>query len=170
MLGFQEFLRKRRGNKWYKKYENITFMGIDPGATTGVTVVKGLVVKDKNQLDTGKGNDFKYQAKSLFDYLDEHKPDYIVCEDYRVYEDKADIHIGIKLYTPELIGMIKAWAYLNDCEVIMQPAILIKRGFVTNDKVKSWGHGKVKGGHSKNHWHDALKHLMYALLFNKDLK
>jgi hypothetical protein len=169
MLPFEEFMKKKRGNKWIKKYEETVFVGLDPGATTGVCEVINGIVVNKGQLDTGKGENYNKQVKVIFDYLNDKKPKFIVCEDYRIYEDKAKIHIGMRLYVPELLGIIKTWAYLNDCTVIMQPAIIIKRGFITNDKVKTWGYGKIPGGHSNNHWHDALKHLMYALLFNKDI-
>jgi len=169
MLAYNEFLIKKRGNTWIKKYKDTVFIGIDPGATTGVVTYINQEVTNKSQLDTGKGEDYVKQVKSIFDYLNEYNPDIIVCEDYRIYEDKSDIHIGIKLYTVELLGIIKAWAYLNDCKVIMQPAIVIKRGFISG-KMENWGYPKYSGGHGKNHWHDALKHLFYALLFNNEIK
>ena len=103
--------------------------------------------------------------KSIKDLIDKYNPDFIIYEDYRVYKDKADTHIGKELFTPFLIGCIRMYAYLNNIPVLNQMAGTVKP-FVTNDKLKGWGF-YTKGIH---HSLDAHRHIIWCLVFNKNLE
>lgn len=169
MLHYYDILEKKRSKKELDFLNKCVIMGIDPGDTTGVALIKNTKLVEKNQLPTGKGSEYEQQSKEISKYLNKHNPDIIVIEQYRIYGSKASAHIGQKLYTVELIGMVKLWGYQNKCYVFEEPAQLATNGFFTNKKMKAWGWDKDKGGHNANHWRDAFKHTLYYMLFNKDL-
>ena len=170
MISLNRLVYKKRSSEFIEYIKGKKIVGIDPGATTGVTVFNGLDVVSNTQLITGKGEDNTTQAEVLvnnFELLFK-GTDYIVMEDYRVYGTHADTHIGIRLYTPELIGMIKFRAYELNIPIYVQSASQAK-AFFTNDKLRQWGFIAKKGGHATNHWLDAVRHVLYFLVFNKDI-
>ena len=82
------------------------------------------------------------------------QPDLVVIEDYRVFQSKAGMHVGRRLFTPELIGAIVAL-----CSSVRPPITTArvqpsKKGFWPDMRIKSrfpeaWG----IAGHAK----DAVK-------------
>lgn len=82
-------------------------LAIDPGKTTG------FVLLDDNELV--EHFEWTLADESLFgfslgfsSYLNRKEPSVVVIEDYRIYADKANMHIGNRLFTAELIGSIRA--------------------------------------------------------------
>lgn len=135
-------------------------LGLDPGQTTGWAVFTNLKRTACGELASKKLG----MESSMKDLIDLYTPDLIFYEDYKVYKDKADIHIGAVLFTPFLIGCIRMYAFLNNIPVISQMAGTVKP-FVTNDKLKTWGFYK-KGIH---HSLDAHRHIIWGVIFSKDL-
>lgn len=89
------------------------------------------------------------------------KPTHVVCEDYRVYAEKAGAHIGKSLFTPKLIGKIDLLCNVDNIPVTYQMAATAKV-FCTNDKLKEWGFYQESMRHSR----DAIRHACYYILFN----
>ena len=88
---------------------------IDPGETCGYAVFqldKNLVAEarpsDLKLLETweGQGASIPEFVIPFLKVLRRVKPSLVLIEDYRVYQSKAQTHIGIPLRTPELIGAI----------------------------------------------------------------
>lgn len=98
----------------------------------------------------------------------------VVCEDYRLYASASAAQINSNLETPQLIGAIKWWCYMNNIPVVMQMASevkqrwsnevlftkgLLKKNAYTKDKY-TFGN-LVLGRHSL----DALRHLLHYTTF-----
>lgn len=150
----QNLLNQKRG----EKFSPIIF-ALDPGLTTGWCVFKADKVVEHGQLE-------KSDPVTVFKFLQnthkKHKVDYIVCENYRIYETKAKAHINSEVIVAQLIGSIKVAAEAMDIPLKLQMAGLAK-GFATDDKLREWGFWKVGMRHSR----DAIRHAIYFSLFGK---
>lgn len=137
--------------------KDICVLGLDPGETTGVCVMKGHELLHTEQLDTKNYNN---SAKS-FNLLIKHWGiNQIACEDYRVYAWESDKHKWANLHTPKLIGLILGVAWFNFVDVSLRMAIDAKQ-FVTDDKLEQWGLWQ-KG---QRHARDAIRHAIYNQIF-----
>jgi len=90
---------------------------IDPGETTGYAVFLlnrpedgALPANELLLLETweGQGASISEFVIPFLKVLRRVKPALVLIEDYRVYQSKANLHIGMSLRTPELIGAIIA--------------------------------------------------------------
>ena len=91
-------------------------LAIDPGETTGMVLFRyacdssplRLTGYHPEILDHGDipTPDLADAALCLSSLLPKYKPDVIVVEDYRVYQQYAKVHIGDPLHTAKLIGVI----------------------------------------------------------------
>lgn len=87
--------------------------------------------------------------------------DLIIVEEYRIYPDKAQMHIGQPLITAELIGAIKWMAKRQDIPLVEQPA-----GIKATTAAVLKGRGFKSIGNTL-HARDAEKHLWYYVLNGK---
>ena len=88
---------------------------IDPGETCGYAVfqLEKNLVAEARPSDLVLFNTWEAQGASIPEFvipflkiLRDVKPSLVLIEDYRVYQSKAELHIGMPLRTPELIGAI----------------------------------------------------------------
>lgn len=136
-------------------------IAIDPGETCGVARTY--------EVPTPSGLDLKLYYGSLSRPLEEflqgfnhmcltERIDLVIVESYRIYPDKAMMHIGQPLVTAELIGAIKWIAGYQGIRVIEQPAGIKA---TTGALLKGRGFKAVgKDQHAK----DAEVHLWYHAL------
>lgn len=129
-------------------------LAIDPGETTGLVLLKyehrPIVIDDtqwKLPID---------EVAIKLDHVLRTSPvAAVVLEDYRIYQGKANLHIGNRLYTAELIGAIRAvcaLCTLRGVEVYTLPASKKGRWPDARLRARFPGHG-VEGVHAL----DALK-------------
>jgi hypothetical protein len=89
--------------------------------------------------------------------------DTIVIEDYRVRGDIQGLkaNVGSQLETVQIIGAIKGWAIISNCEVILQAPQLKRMG-------EKYSNLRPSGAHNNNsHKVDAYNHGYYWLVKNK---
>jgi len=82
------------------------------------------------------------------------KPSLVLIEDYRVYQDKAAMHIGMALKTPELIGAI-----IGVCSLTVPP---MRTARIVASRKGRWSEARMKAKfpEAKNvtgHARDAVK-------------
>jgi hypothetical protein len=156
-VGFNDLFERLRGQK--KVPDRL--LCLDPGKTTGWCVFeKGILTKTghvENCYD-----DENIDTTGLLNLFEEVKPDFVLYEDYRVYESKLERHANNPVYTLRLIGTIEAYCQMNKLSHHRQMATTAKN-FVTDDKLKSWGFWQTGMRHAR----DAIRHGCYFLLFYK---
>lgn len=155
-MTFQQLLLARRGPDWIPPHR---LVGLDPGETTGVALALDGQLTYFDHIVT-KENAFEEMA-SLLLHL---QPTHIICEDYLVYGHKTDAHSWSALHTPKLIGGISMWAYLKSTPLYFQTAATAKP-FCNPTKLADWGMWPS----NRRHAADAIKHLLYFLLFGKEI-
>lgn len=85
---------------------------IDPGETCGYAVFQldkiPALPSDLKLLETweDQGASIPEFVIPFLKVLRAVKPSLVLIEDYRVYQSKAELHVGMPLRTPELIGAI----------------------------------------------------------------
>lgn len=109
---------------------------------------------------------------TLIDSLSGFKPD-VVCEDYLLYNNRAQNQINSRLETPQLLGIIKYECYKRGIKVAVQTAQLVKvrwsdeilsrKGFL-NRKGRSYCIGSIVVA---DHVKDALRHAIHYATFRK---
>jgi hypothetical protein len=132
-------------------------LAFDPGETTGVACLKGGDVELYEQFKTkpiGEG------AELLHGLIRNLSPDFLICEDYRIYAWKADDHKWNPLHTPALIGAVQYICYMEHLPYHMEMA-QVPKAFTTDDKLR--GLGLYLPG--KPHARDAMRHAVWWILF-----
>ena len=133
-------------------------LAIDPGKTIG------CVLLDDNELvehweckllDVDASHFWHFFVLIFSTNLREHEPDVLVLEDYRIYADKANMHIGNRLFTAELIGSIRALCAVVAPPVSIRTLSASKKGRWPDARLdaKFPQHKAVTGTHER----DALK-------------
>lgn len=130
-------------------------LAFDPGETTGWCVFEEGELKDFGQLT---------DTPVVEALIRLHKPDVIVCEDYRVYAWRTNDHSWADLKTPKLIGAIDYLASSLDIKIVYQMAGMAK-GFCKDSKLKEWKFWEQT--RQLKHSRDAIRHACYYLLFYK---
>lgn len=106
----------------------------------------------------------------LIDHL---KPDIIVIEEYILYAHATKVQIGSQLETPQLIGILRYYAYINNIICFMQSArikkrfsneILLHKNIVTQDTQKRYYAANMP---INKHILDAIRHGEYFKYFNR---
>ena len=131
-------------------------VSLDPGETTGWAMFKDGLLTDSGQIPT-----LTCRAE-LMSLIEIAYPDVLVCENYRIYEHKLKRHANQEVYTLRLIGAIDYVCTHHQIPIVYQMASLAK-GFVTDNKLKSWGMWK----RGQRHARDAIRHGIYYLLCGK---
>jgi len=127
----------------------MVIMSIDPGGTTGWCVVQlpGFVAT------AGQCR----SAVELIDVLDQHKPQVVVSEAFRLYPWRARNLSWNSMPAAEIIGAVKTWCDKNSIEYCEQPAS--SRQMVSKEWLQSSGLWTLTKG--KPHARDAARHLLY---------
>lgn len=133
-------------------------IALDPGETTGWALFTNGSLEAFGQLPT---HTVAQSVALLTDLFQEHLPNTVVYEDYRIYAWKAQSHSWETLHTPRLIGCIQTLVTQQSIQVCAQMAQQPKV-FCTNDKLKMWGLYKPGVKHAL----DAIRHGTYYMLFN----
>lgn len=165
---FAELLRLNRGNCKVPK----RLLCLDPGETTGWALFENGELTRWGQIPTVKNEIIYWDILDvLFTSTD---PDYVVCEDYRIYQHKLARHSFSPVLTLRLIGGIDmkcthGWfrAQLNPsypehctCPIHYQMATTAKT-FCTDERLKQWDFWQENMRHAR----DAIRHGCYFLLF-----
>jgi hypothetical protein len=122
---------------------------IDPGETCGYAVFslqreehpeteEELRSVDLELLETWEGSGVfipSFVIPFLKD-LKRVKPSLVLIEDYRVYQSKAGLHIGMRLHTPELIGAIE-----GVCALTVPP---MRTARIAAGKKSRWPEARMK--------------------------
>lgn len=159
---FEEFAKKVI--KYPEDKAPEVLLALDPGETIGYAVFYGLEHRETGQLVCESFDEAITKLTKLFVDVN---PTHLVFEDYRIYKAKVKQHIGQELFTPQLIGVIKALCETKSIKPFKQMAQLAKQ-FCNDEKLRGWGlYAK-----SFRHGRDAVKHGAYYLLFshNKTLQ
>jgi hypothetical protein len=131
-----------------------SWISFDPGKTTGMTLWI------KNPADTEplcvKVDQFNEQELDYF--LDELKGwvDVFIIEEYRIFGQKKNAHVGSKVETIQVIGQLKAYARKYKIEIVEQPARILTIA-------QLWSGCKIPSDHSISHWASAYNHAYYYL-------
>jgi hypothetical protein len=129
---------------------------LDPGETTGVALFEDGYLLNAGQI----------VIRENFSKLEEiflaTLPQYVVCEEYRIYGGKAMSHAHSTIPTLRYIGAIQMLCSQRDINIYFQSASRAK-GFCTDDRLHDWGM-YVEG---LQHARDAIRHGAAFYLFNK---
>lgn len=140
------------------KCKPLSIITFDPGKITGVAYF------EKGELTYHKA----YQEDCLSDVffmpplMEGRKDITVIIESFRLYSHKVESLTNDDLLTPQIIGRLKEW--FKDFPIIMQSAAQAK-GFFTNQRLKEMDL-YVKNRHCR----DAVRHGLYGLYFNKEVK
>lgn len=125
------------------------YISFDPGVSTG-----WATFDSKGEL-TARG--ILRGLDELMDFLQNMKPHKtVICEDYRVFGKKANAHIGSRLETSQVIGMIKVYVARWKAELVMQPSSILPIAGL-------WSGEALPKNHDKSHDIAAYNHGVYYL-------
>ena len=171
-ISFDELYRLNRGNCRIPK----RILCLDPGETTGWALFEDHQLVRWGQERTVIDGEIRWEKINFL--FTENMPDFVVCEDYRIYEHKLARHSFSPVLTLRIIGGIEllcklGWYtyvpasmcvpdYLEEhtCPIHYQMATTAKT-FCTDDKLKQWDYWQEGMRHSR----DAIRHGCYFLLF-----
>lgn len=138
---------------------NWIYIAIDPGKTTGVACWDETCKDKTGQPVYVEQFSRKDLTHFLFNKLPGRGTRVIIYEDYKILKHKANMHIGSELPAVEVIGEIKAAAYLLKIETVAQPAQILPIA-------QKWSGLKLPSDHSISHWPSAFNHGFYWLQRN----
>lgn len=149
--------------------EHPTISSFDPGGTTGYVTRYWSYDEGKYRYKFGQLGPGDHTI-DLWHLLQNHNPQIIVCESFQYRQEQQERH-KISLQSSEYIGLIKTWAKLHHCRVVMQSPMQVmgRGGFFGKDnggdeKLKKIGR-HVPGGHKNRHARDAMRHLTHYEVF-----
>lgn len=134
----------------------MTYLAFDPGLSTG-----WARFADDGELER-KGT--CVGIEELLTFLEaEPKPTAIICEEFKLFKQRAIQQSGSDMIAPQVIGMIKVFQKRWGCPMIMQPANI-------KPIAQLWSGLVPVGAHKNSHWIDAVNHGWYYLQKNGILK
>lgn len=103
--------------------------------------------------------------------LNKKKVDVIVCENFRLYQHKAQAQVHSELETPRIIGALEYCAWLKKMPLYFQMAVDVKKRFSDDiltekcilEKVKNVFY--FKGIKTNDHIRDAIRHYNYFVRY-----
>lgn len=134
----------------------MVIVGIDPGQTTGFSVLNAPM----EVVSYGQVTD----VTLLLQAIGEHRPDVVVMEDFKLYSGSAQRLSWNDLPAPQVIGVIKNYCEQNDIELITQTPST--RKFFT-DALLKFLDLYIPG---KQHAVDSLRHALYYAWFTAGYK
>lgn len=172
-ISFEQLYTMHRGNCQMPK----RILCLDPGETTGWAVFEEHKLVRWGQAATVKSGEIHWPELNFL--FIEHSPDFVVCEDYRIYQHKLARHSFSPVLTLRIIGGVDLLCNLgwytvesscfsgepdiyeeHTCPIHYQMATTAKT-FVTDERLKQWGFWQE----SMRHARDAIRHGCYFLLF-----
>jgi hypothetical protein len=150
---------------------NLPSIALDPGETTGVAIFDGnrhITVYQEETKELGLSYDWLEQVLEKgpeYQFTmgeDQYRGgfNHIRYEDYRIYEWKSADHSWSQVHTLRWIGAIEVLAYKWGIDISNCMAQHAKK-FWTDEKLKHFGLYPTGLKHGK----DALRHLLYYLLY-----
>lgn len=132
----------------------VHYLSVDPGESTGYAAFdsKGELV------DLGISRSPAEFVMLLHEMSE--PPKVIVLEQFTLYQSKALQQSGSNMVASRVIGAVEAYALVNKCEVVYQPASIKKIA-------EMWTGKKPPSNHKESHNIDAYNHGMYYLIKNK---
>lgn len=125
----------------------VVYLAIDPGVSNGVT---GYSATGQIQFMT------TINEKELLKFLRIFKKiNTLICEDYRIREDKAKHHIGSDVVTLRVIGRIENWCEVANVVLVKQMPTIKSIGY------KWLGKKPLPKHNPANHKWDAHVHFIY---------
>ena len=145
------------------KVYNKVVIGFDPGHTTGICIMHDLNVVRCEQIQTPSIATTWDNINDIFDWaFATYNKDSIsvACEDYRIYDWKAEAHSWQQVHTIKVVGLIQMLCYKHsiDSRLHMRMAQGVKQ-FVTDARLTMFG----LTGYPR-HARDALRHAVYHCL------
>lgn len=130
-------------------------LAIDPGVTTGFCYIEKWA-DQANTFDVVMSGviPWKLRFQMTHQLIYTYTP-LIVCEKFVLYKKKAKDQIGNDFPSAQVTGIVGAWAYRYDCELYIQPAVLMDRVEILPEHAASL--------HKSEHGRDAYKHGRYLL-------
>jgi len=100
----------------------------------------------------------------------------VVMEGYRLYGHKSDTQVNSTLETPQLIGVIRYWCYVNNVPLKIQFAVEVKNRWSDSVLEKKGIIEKVNGRRKlissgqwlNNHKTDALRHALHYQRYGRE--
>lgn len=135
-----------------------SWVSFDPGKTTGMT----FWIKNKETEEPQCILVNQFNEEELDDFLEDiggnplKQPDVMIVEEYRIFGQKKNAHVGSKVETIQVIGQLKAFARKHKIEIVEQPANILVIA-------QLWSGKKMPSDHSKSHWVSAYLHAYYYL-------
>lgn len=133
-----------------------SWVSFDPGKTTGVTVWQQKPEQEEPQCVRVE----QLNQEELDNFLNPIPvipvPKVFIIEDYRVFGQKKNAHVGSRVETAKVIGYIEGCARRHKIEVVLQPASILSIAVL-------WSGKKMPSDHSVSHWVSAYNHAYYYL-------
>jgi hypothetical protein len=156
-IGFNDLFERLRGTKKVPA----RLLCLDPGKTTGWCLFEQGKLTRHGHVENCY-NDTNIDTTGLLNLFEEIEPDFILYEDYKIYDHKLERHSFNPVFTLRLIGAIETYIQMNKIKSHKQMAVTAKN-FCTDDKLKQWGFWQTGMRHAR----DAIRHGCYFLLFYK---
>lgn len=134
----------------------ISYLSFDPGKTTG------WCTWDENGDVLSSGQAGLEELIVLCREWEKEKLVAIICEEFRLFKQKAVGQAGSTMETSQAIGIIKTLKSATGCELVMQKPNI-------KTVAQKWTQLKPVGDHSQSHWVDAFNHGAFYLI-NKGLR
>ncbi|MBU1621780.1 MAG: hypothetical protein KJ888_20910 [Gammaproteobacteria bacterium] len=164
-------MKLKLNKKFFPAQELVKLVAIDPGKSTGVAVATLLREREAGSaviwdvlLSTTTlypWPDIAVASALAFDVLD--SADAVICEEWRLRQDKATTLIGQQLTGPEVKGAVQLWCLSHRIPIHLRTASQITG---TQNHVKS----KVEDWPVSDHEQDALCHLVMWIEENLSIK
>ena len=141
--------------------------------TTGYCIGNG----DGTIIEIGeiKAKDFasrmEYHDAVLSLALNKNKVDVIVCENFRLYQHKAQAQVHSELETPRIIGALEYCAWLKQMPLYFQMAVDVKKRFSDEIMLENKILDKHKNAlyfnfiKTNDHIRDAMRHYYYFVRY-----
>lgn len=154
---FNELIQKSRAPDQIFKGK---LLALDPGETTGWAFFDTTVNPFNRGTEQISTWPIQEAVENLSFLVTKLEPDFVVFESYNIYSWKSDNHKQSNVPTIQVIGTLQTLLVQRNIPWTTQNAQTAK-GFVTDDKLKSWGYYE----RGKKHGRDACRHACYWLLF-----
>ena len=153
---------RHRVNK--SKFEG-TLIALDPGETTGVTVVHvpfsqdSIDIRHQCQIKSWPLERFIGDFNTM---LALYKPEFVVFESYHVYAWRLNEHTFSEVPTIQIIGSLQTLCHLQKIPYGEQTAQTGK-AFWTDERLKTFGVFKTGEKHARDSLRHALQYLVFGL-------
>lgn len=155
------------------------FLSFDPSGSHGKSGdgTTGWAIFHHGELDSFgaiKAKDFKTQEEyflAVSNFIVQEKPDFVVCETYRLFAHKAKQQSWSEMDTPQLIGHIRMTCFAESVPIKFQDPslktrvtdeILVKQKVFSKEGTLYY----CMGNRTNLHERDAIRHGIYFTRYN----